>query len=175
MQYGKPINKEEGEPKPRIRKEKPDFKPSGKLAANNNTIDGIALKWVEPPEARQPTKRWRLYVFKGDQALDPYYIHRQSAYLFGRERAVADIPVDHPSCSKQHAVLQYRLIQKEDEEGNMLKEVKPYIMDLESTNGTFLNGEQVEAMRYIELKEQDVIKFGLSTREFVLLHENSAD
>ena len=33
---------------------------------------------------------------------------RNSCYLFGRERRVADVPTDHPSCSKQHAVLQYR-------------------------------------------------------------------
>jgi len=116
-----------------------------------------------------------LYVFKGDKALDPYYIHRQSAYLFGRERLVADIPVDHPSCSKQHAVLQYRLIVKEDEEGNTIKEVKPYIMDLESTNGTFLNGERIESSRYYELKEKDMLKFGMSTREFVILHEDSVE
>jgi smad nuclear-interacting protein 1 len=48
-------------------------------------------------------------------------------------------------------------------------------MDLESTNGTFLNGERIESQRYYELREQDVVKFGLSTREFVLLHEESAD
>lgn len=40
--------------------------------------------------------------------IEPLYVHRQSCYLFGRERRVADIPTDHPSCSKQHAVLQYR-------------------------------------------------------------------
>jgi len=39
---------------------------------------------------------------------EPLYIHRQSCYLFGRERRVADIPTDHPSCSKQHAVIQFR-------------------------------------------------------------------
>lgn len=39
---------------------------------------------------------------------DPLPIHRQSCYLFGRERRVADVPTDHPSCSKQHAVLQFR-------------------------------------------------------------------
>lgn len=37
-----------------------------------------------------------------------YAICRQSSYLFGRDRKVADIPTDHPSCSKQHCVLQYR-------------------------------------------------------------------
>lgn len=44
------------------------------------------------------------------QWTEPLYVHRQTSYLFGRERRVADIPTDHPSCSKQHAVLQYRLI-----------------------------------------------------------------
>ncbi len=41
----------------------------------------------------------------------PLFVHRQSAYLFGRERKVADIPIDHPSCSGQHAVLQYRQVE----------------------------------------------------------------
>lgn len=34
------------------------------------------------------------------------HIQRQSAYLIGRDRLVADIPIEHPSCSKQHAVIQ---------------------------------------------------------------------
>lgn len=34
------------------------------------------------------------------------HIHRQSAYLIGRDRAVVDLAVEHPSCSKQHAVIQ---------------------------------------------------------------------
>lgn len=37
---------------------------------------------------------------------DMLHIQRQSAYLIGRDRTVVDIPLDHPSCSKQHAVIQ---------------------------------------------------------------------
>ena len=37
---------------------------------------------------------------------DLLHIHRQSAYLIGRDRTVTDIPIEHPSCSKQHAVIQ---------------------------------------------------------------------
>jgi hypothetical protein len=47
-------------------------------------------------------------VRAGEPFGEPLYIHRQSCYLFGRERRVADVPTDHPSCSKQHGVLQYR-------------------------------------------------------------------
>lgn len=44
----------------------------------------------------------------GDMFGEPLPIHKQTCYFFGRERRVADIPTDHPSCSKQHAILQYR-------------------------------------------------------------------
>ena len=50
----------------------------------------------------------------------------------------------------------------------------PYLMDLNATNGTFLNGERIEPQRYYQLLEKDAVKFGASTREYVLLDEDSA-
>ncbi|XP_030503978.2 FHA domain-containing protein DDL [Cannabis sativa] len=156
-------------------KEKPSFELSGKLAAETNRVRGITLLFNEPPDARKPDVRWRLYVFKNGEALnEPLYIHRQSCYLFGRERRVADVPTDHPSCSKQHAVIQFRQVEKEKPDGTLTKQVKPYVMDLGSTNKTFLNDVAIESERYYELHEKDTIKFGNSSREYVLLHENSA-
>ena len=87
----------------------------------------------------------------------------------GRERRVADIPLDHPSCSSQHAVLQFRLTQKQ-EGGVTTKLVRPYLLDLGSTNGSYVNGERVEPQRYVELLEKDVLRFGYSSREYVLLN-----
>jgi smad nuclear-interacting protein 1 len=69
-------------------KAKPNFGLSGKLAAETNTYKGIVLKYNEPAESRKPTLRWRLYPLKGDEALEPLHIHRQSAYLIGREAKV---------------------------------------------------------------------------------------
>ena len=94
------------------------------------------------------------------------HLHRQSAYLIGKDRKIADIPVDHPSCSRQHAVLQYRFVKNK---------VLPYIIDLNSSNGTYLNNQKIDPQRYVELREKDVLKFGYSSREYVLLHENSDD
>jgi smad nuclear-interacting protein 1 len=44
-------------------------------------------------------------------------------------------------------------------------------MDLQSTNGTFINGERIPDSRYVELKAMDCVKFGSSSREYVLLHD----
>lgn len=54
------------------------------------------------------------------------------------------------------------------------------MVDLGSTNGTFLlnkatgEKEKIDDSRYYELKAGDVIAFGFSTREYVLLHEELA-
>lgn len=42
-----------------------------------------------------------------------------------------------------------------------------------STNGTCLNGEKIQPRRYVELRESDVLKFGNSSRDYVLLNEHS--
>src|SRR5690554_3453452 len=157
------------------------------------------VQWSEPVDARTPSTAWRLYVFKGGESVNTLHIYRQSAYLVGRDAQVADLVVAHPSCSKQHAVIQFRLTEKKG-----VMAVRPYIMDLDSTNGTFLNGERIDPSKYIELlviptiaiatdrkepllkmkpdvlsvwggvqQEKDMIKFGESTREYVLLHDRS--
>ena len=126
-----------GSPVP-VDKAKPNFAPSGLLAAETNTVKAVdgtstVLKYNEPPEARKPVLGWRLYIFKDEEqsgtqrflgvsialcadstvargaVSEPLHIQRQSAYLFGRDRLVADIALDHPSCSKQHAAIQCRL------------------------------------------------------------------
>eukprot|EP00002_Diphylleia_rotans_P039760 TRINITY_DN92_c0_g1_i2.p1 TRINITY_DN92_c0_g1~~TRINITY_DN92_c0_g1_i2.p1 ORF type:complete len:258 (-),score=36.55 TRINITY_DN92_c0_g1_i2:931-1704(-) len=103
-----PSQKDDDEEKPLIVKQEPNFNLSGKLAEEQLTVNGIVLKFSQPPEARMPDKLWRLYVFKEDQHVDTLHIHRQPSFLFGRDRGIVDVPIDHPSCSKQHAALVYR-------------------------------------------------------------------
>lgn len=130
----------------------------------------MVIKYSEPSEARKPKRRWRLYPFKGDEPLPILHLHRQSAFLLSRDRKVADIPVDHPSCSKQHAALQFRLVPYNRPDGTKGHRVQPYIIDLGSANGTYVNNKRIDAQRYVELMEQDVVKFSYSTREYVLMH-----
>jgi len=81
MVYGKKIIEEKDEEKP-IEKEKPNFNLSGKLSESEATFKNVKLKWIEPSEATGncyyiiiyliplvPKKKWRLFPFKGDEAL----------------------------------------------------------------------------------------------------------
>jgi len=154
-------------------KEKPSLALSGKLTEDTNTFRGVVIKYSEPPEARKPKKHWRFYPFKADVPLPVLHLHRQSAFLLGRDRRVADIPIDHPSCSKQHAALQFRMVTFTQADGRPGRRVRPYVIDLGSANGTYVNGQRIEAQRYMELFEKDVVKFGFSSREYVLLHDSS--
>jgi smad nuclear-interacting protein 1 len=136
-------------------------------AATNSVkhSDGTStvLKYNEPPEARKPVSGWRLYVFKGKEqigasryhflslnwiiliymsfnVLDPIellHIYSQSAYLIGRDQAIADIPIEHPSCSKQHAVIQFRQVNVRNVFGDTTGSVKYVIIDMISTSPLF--------------------------------------
>ena len=156
--------------------EKANFGLTGNLMADEDTgtvVNGVVLKRSEPPEARKPSTKWRLYVFKGEKLLDKLHIHRQSSYLIGREKRVADIPAYHPSISSQHAVIQFRQIEIPGRMGKSKYVVRPYLMDLDSTNGTTLNKTKISAARYVELREKDLINFGHSTRDYVLIKDRS--
>lgn len=157
-------------------KEQPNFGNTGALAAASNAVtqaDGttITLKYHEPAEARKPPARdqWKLFVFKGNDVVDTIELGSRSCWLVGRESTVVDMFAEHPSISKQHAVIQFRYTEKRNEFGDKIGRVKPYLIDLESANGTELNGDKVPDRRYLELRPKDVVKFGLSTREYVIM------
>ncbi|KAL9611010.1 MAG: hypothetical protein Q9167_004324 [Letrouitia subvulpina] len=154
-------------------KQKPNYAPTGLLAAAANRVadTNIVLKYHEPPNAQRPppSQQYYLYVFKGDALLAKHVLGQRSCWLFGRETAVADVVTEHESCSAQHAVLQFRLVGKKNEYGEKRAEVGLYLLDLESGNGTVLNGERVEGARYVRVLDKDVVKFGASGREYVVL------
>lgn len=157
-------------------KEKPNYYPTGILAAASNRVElsdgaSVTLKYHEPPEARLPPSRddWKLFVFKGKEVLDTVGLSARSCWLVGREVRVVDLPAEHPSVSGQHAVVQFRYVEKRDEFGDRRGGVKPYVIDLESKAGTALNGEAVPAGRYLEVRSGDVLRFGESTRDYVVM------
>lgn len=168
---GKVVPKGPGEQQ--TEKQKPNFKPTGLLAKEANTVAGTTtvLKYHEPAEARKPPpkEQWRMYVFRKKDMVDTIYLFQRSCWLAGRDEKVTDLTLEHPSISKQHAVIQFRFLTSTNEYGDKLSKVKPYLIDLESANGTKLNGKKVEASRYVELVDGDVVGFGDSEREYVLM------
>lgn len=75
---------------------KPNFGNSGLLAAETNTVKvtpgaaagagqpavtGVVLKYNEPPEARKPTRNWRLYVFKGPEQVGEWASRGMMGFL----------------------------------------------------------------------------------------------
>ena len=110
-----------------------------------------------------------MFVFKGSDIIDTFELNTRSHWLIGRDAKVSQMHLEHPSISKQHAIVQFRYIQKRDEYGDKIGKVKPYLLDLESANGTILNNDKIEDRRYIELRDKDMVQFGQSTREYVIM------
>lgn len=158
-------------------KKKANFGLTGALAKDEKTgnlRNGIVLKYSESLDAAVPPHVWRLYVFEGEELVETLYIHRQPSYLIGKDRRVADIILCHASCSKQHAVIAFRNVEIADQDFGSKKRInKPYLLDLKSTNKTYLNGKEIDDSRYYELREKDCIRFGVGQTEYVLLHDRS--
>ncbi|CAK7565319.1 MAG: hypothetical protein SEPTF4163_003233 [Sporothrix epigloea] len=166
----------EGHEPPKPPKEQPNWGTTGALAAASNAVaqaDGssVTLKYHEPPEARKPSPhdQWKLFVFKDGAIVDTIDLGARSCWLAGRDETVVDLLAAHPSISKQHAVLQFRHVEKRNEFGDRVGRVKPYLLDLASANGTKLNHDEVATQRYVELQDKDLVQFGHSTREYVLM------
>ncbi|GMN51526.1 hypothetical protein TIFTF001_020682 [Ficus carica] len=143
------------------KKEQPSFELSGKLAAETNRVRGVTLLFNEPPDARKPDIRWRLYVFKNGES--PYtYTVKAVTFLGGKEGWQMYRQTTHPAASNMPSYSFGNLLQVEIEkpDGMLGKQTRPYLMDLGSTNKTFLNDVAVEPQRYYELREKDTIKFG---------------
>lgn len=155
------------------KKPKPVFEKSGLLrdAALTNEA-GVVNMYVACEDSAMPNKKWVLIPLKGEEVLETIPLHRQEWYLIGKDRDVVHIPSDHPSCSRQHAVIQFRRRVSENEYGERTVAVVPYVMDLGSTNGTFLNKIRLDKMRYVELRHKDMLQFAGSSREYILLCEN---
>ncbi|CCH40858.1 hypothetical protein BN7_392 [Wickerhamomyces ciferrii] len=165
-------HKQNQEQPPQPPKEKPNFKPSGLLAKESNNIKGTQLKYTEPEDSINPTDSpiYYLFIFKKNSKIpQEYKLNNKSYHLIGRDETIVDLSTDDESCSKQHAVIQFRSRPIIDEYGSQAVQIKPYLIDLESSNGTFLNNEEIPTSRFIELQGEDTIRFGDSETDHVLV------
>lgn len=152
----------------------PDFRPSGLLELESNNKEGLLLKHVEPSDACDPSTfyaktpvgqrpLYKLMVYRDDLLVQEIELMDKSSYVVGRasgETVVADIPIEEETCSKQHCVLQFR---------RQNSQLKAFLMDLESSNKTTLNEDEIPSSHYVQLHPGDVISSSGSQYDLVFV------
>lgn len=74
------------------------------------------------------------------------------------------------TCSRQHAVILFRKIYNNNKKNSKINEsiIKPYIQDINSANGTYLNNIRLLSNNYYELLDNDILNFGKSNKDYVV-------
>ncbi|CAF5133247.1 unnamed protein product, partial [Rotaria magnacalcarata] len=88
--------------------------------------------------------------------------------VFGRSPD-SDVVLEHPTISRYHAIVQYK---SEFEHG---QPAGLYVYDCGSTHGTFVNKKRLEPKTYVRIKIGFIIKFGQSTRLYLVQGDTSAE
>ncbi|CAK1546419.1 unnamed protein product [Leptosia nina] len=104
-----------------------------------------------------------LEVLKSGMIMEKVELTNKPYFVIGR-LANCDIVLAHPTISRHHAVLQYKAFAEDNEPASGW-----YLYDLGSTHGTFLNKETLRHKHYTRVRVGHQIKFGTSTRTYVML------
>ncbi|RHZ68913.1 hypothetical protein Glove_292g39 [Diversispora epigaea] len=123
---------------------------------SQQSISTTSIPYKQPEWSSQPKDDFALEVIKSGISIEIVNISSKEFLLLGR-LPMCDIPMEHPSISRYHAVIQF------NDKGQV------FIYDLESAHGTKLNKQRILPLKYIRLRVGDQIKFGESTRTYVLL------
>jgi WD repeat-containing protein 70 len=110
------------------------------------------LEWCVPPAPTSPPVL--VVASKDGEEVSRTDISGRAVTTFGRNSAMSDVALDHPSLSRRHAAV------VRDAEGSVL------LVDLGSSHGTFLNGTRLDQFRPAPLGPSDTFAFGASTRTY---------
>ncbi|XP_037500970.1 kanadaptin [Rhipicephalus sanguineus] len=110
----------------------------------------------EPPWSGVPDREYKFQVLKAGVIVSNFPLDKP--YIVIGRKDDCDIVLEHPSISRYHAVVQFRTGNRE----------RFYLYDLDSTHGTCVNKQQVQARSYKRLRVGYMVKFGGSTRNFIL-------
>ena len=119
------------------------------------------IPYKEPSWSALSEESYSFEVIKNGAVIDKIELKSKAYHVIGRLPS-CDIPMEHPSLSRYHAVVQY---------SNGSSETFPkgwYLYDLDSTHGTWINKNRVPPKKYHRLHVDYVLKYGGSTRLFIL-------
>ena len=112
----------------------------------------LAPEWA----AATPPSGWSLEILKDGSIVGTLTLDTKTHYMLGRQQGAVDILAEHPSISRQHAVLQFR------DDGALM------ILDLHSAQGSFLNKAALPKDTFQRIRPGDMLKFGGSTRLYIV-------
>lgn len=152
--------------------EQPNYELSGllEIEAKKRRLER-GFVYAPPADGVAPSPEvsasYHLVEMKGDESLEVFHLSElfadSSFVLVGRDPKKCRVRAKHASVSLVHAVLQFR---------RTPKGVSLFLMDLESESGTKLCGEPVKHAVYVQLVDKDVLSFGASSREYVVMKKN---
>ncbi|GFR47805.1 hypothetical protein Agub_g9581 [Astrephomene gubernaculifera] len=117
-----------------------------------------------PPDwASQPCRVATLEAFSGGQRILSLPIDTEPYYTLGRAADQVSIGLDHQSCSRVHAAIVHH------------SDGRIFLIDLQSTQGTFVDGRRIPPNKPVVLKDQTRIRFGELESEYVLRCESAAE
>lgn len=123
--------------------------------------DTVDLPYKEPQWSGVPSRNYSFEVIKGGVIVQKIDLSSRSFVVCGRLTS-SDIKLEHPSISRYHAIIQYRAVADSNHPAGF------YLYDLDSTHGTQLNKCSIRPRCYYHLRVGHMIKFGGSTRMFIL-------
>jgi pSer/pThr/pTyr-binding forkhead associated (FHA) protein len=126
------------------------------------------LQYDVPESSALPPAEYTLEVLRNGSIIDYISLSHRPYTVFGRSPD-SDVVLEHPTISRYHAIVQYK---SEFEHG---QPAGLYLYDCGSTHGTFINKKRLEAKVYVRIKVDYIIKFGQSTRLYLVQGDTSAD
>ena len=108
-----------------------------------------------------------LEVIKSGSVLEPIALDKE--WLCVGRLNTCHIHAEHPTLSRHHAIFQYSSgVGGSAASGGGGETPGFYLYDLGSTHGTFVNKKRIAPRQYVPLQLDSVIKFGQSTRLYIL-------
>lgn len=125
-------------------------------AAPSTNVGGGQSTWQPPDWAVEPRPGlYWLDVVKDGDVVEKINLEKRRN-IFGRQAIMCDFVLDHPSVSRQHAVVVQH------------KNGSVYVIDLGTVHGTFVANERLSKDSPVELEVGQSLKFAASTRSYVL-------
>lgn len=124
-------------------------------------LSALNIGYKEPSWSGICEESYNFEVIKNGKNIDTIDLTTKPFYVFGRLPS-CDVTLEHPSLSRYHAVVQYCKTQTDSYEKGW------YLLDLDSTHGTWINKHKVPPMKYHRIRVGYVIKLGGSTRLHIL-------